>query len=98
MEFIGIEVCNNGNCLPMSKHELLTHWPAFTKARDIASFIGLLNFYSCFVPYFEQRVVPLHALSNQNMDTPVSALTDPQAKSCVVMIVFASTPALLVWN
>ncbi len=86
MEFIDIDVCKNSNRPVMSKHELLSHWPPFTTARDVTSFIGFLDFYSRFIPYFEQQVAQLSALSNQSMEAPVGALTEAQAKLRLDMI------------
>jgi hypothetical protein len=64
MDFFGIDVCESGNRPDMSKHELRAHWSPFTTVRGVASFIGFLNFYSRFIPYFEKQVAPLCALSN----------------------------------
>ena len=54
MEFVGHDVCSNGNRPAMSKRALLEHWPTFVTALDIAYFIGYLIFYSIYIPYFEQ--------------------------------------------
>jgi hypothetical protein len=36
-EFIGIDVCSNGNCPAMSKHQLFAHWPQPEIIQDVAS-------------------------------------------------------------
>ena len=59
MEFVGHDVCTDGNRPAQSKHSLLKTWPPFKVARDIHSFLGFLNFYNNYIPYFEQRVEPL---------------------------------------
>ncbi len=59
------------------------HWLTFTKAHDIASFLGFLNFYLQFFPYFKQQVVPQRVLSKQEMYAPIGALTAPQDKTRV---------------
>ena len=74
MEFVGHDVCVDGNRPAMSKHTLLKAWPTFKLARDIASFLGFLNFYSSYIPYFEQRVAPLRGLAKLEMETPVDKL------------------------
>ena len=74
MEFVGHDVCIDGNRPAMSKHALLKAWPPFKLARDVASFLGFLNFYSSYIPYFEQRVAPLRAMAKLEMDAPVENL------------------------
>jgi len=78
MEFVSHDICANGNCPAMSKHALLAHWPPFIIARDIASFVGFLNFYSCYIPCFEQRIVPLQNLSKHDMESDISDLLTPE--------------------
>ena len=45
-EFVGIDVCPEGNRPAMSKHQLLRHWPTPIIVRDVAKFVGLMQFYS----------------------------------------------------
>jgi hypothetical protein len=52
-EFVGIDVCLDGNCPAMSKHQLFEHWPQPETVRDIAKLIGFAQFYSKFIPNFE---------------------------------------------
>ena len=77
MELLGIDCCNNGNCPVMSKKEVYKHWPPFVVARDIASFLGFMNFYSKFIPYFEHRAAPLCALVKLEMTAPVEKVLTP---------------------
>jgi hypothetical protein len=58
-EFVDINVSADGNRPAMSKHDLLRHWPIPEFVRDIASFVGFLQFYSNFIPHFEVRALPL---------------------------------------
>ena len=55
----------------MSNHQLLKFWPDFVTVRCIASFLGFMNFYSQYTPYFEQRASPLRALTKLDMDHTV---------------------------
>jgi hypothetical protein len=43
-EFVGIDVCDDGNRPAQTKFQLLKTWPAFISVRCIASFVGLINF------------------------------------------------------
>jgi len=74
IEFVGHDVCEDGNRPAQSKHELLKTWPTFQVARDVASFLGFLNFYSKYIPCFEQRVAPLRPLASLEMEQSVSNL------------------------
>ena len=74
MEFVGHDVCTDGNRPAQSKHSLLKTWQPFKVARDIHSFLGFLNFYNNYIPYFEQRVEPLRDLAKLDLDTEVSSL------------------------
>jgi hypothetical protein len=49
-EFVGINVCSDGNCPAMSKHQLLEHWPQPEIVHDVAKIVGFLQFYSEFIP------------------------------------------------
>ncbi len=52
IEFVGVDVCADGNWPAQSKHNLLHHWKTPEVVRDVAKFVGFLQFYSRFVPNF----------------------------------------------
>ena len=82
MEFVGQDVCENGNRPAQSKRGLLETWPKFEVARDVASFLGFLNFYSMYIPYFEQRAAPLRSLASLEIEANISHLiTDVHLKA-----------------
>ena len=53
----------------------MEHWPSFITACDAASFVGFLNFYHIYIPYFEQRIAPLRDLTKFEMEM-VMVITD----------------------
>jgi hypothetical protein len=61
-EFVGIDVCPDGNCPAMSKHQLLEHWPQPVFIWDVAKIVGFTQFYGKFIPQCELRIAPLHDL------------------------------------
>jgi hypothetical protein len=73
-KYVGIDVLPDGNCPAMSKHQLLDHWltPDFT--RNIASFIGFVQFYSAFITYFEARAKPLQDIMQHEYTSCVGDL------------------------
>jgi hypothetical protein len=62
-EFVGIDVCSDGNHPAMSKHQLLEHWPQPEIIRDIAKIVGFAQLYSKFNPLFELCIIPLYNLT-----------------------------------
>ena len=74
MEFIGHYVSENSNRPAQSKHSLLKTWPEFEISRDVAPFLGFLNFYSTYIPHFEFRVACLRSLASMDMDTNIVGL------------------------
>jgi hypothetical protein len=45
-EFVGNDVCPDGNRPAQSKHQLLQSWPSPEIVRDVAKFIGFAQFYT----------------------------------------------------
>ena len=58
-EFVGINVCLDGNHPAMSKHQLLKHWPQPETVRDVAKIVDFAQFYSNFIPQCEIYIAPL---------------------------------------
>jgi hypothetical protein len=63
--FFRIDVCSDGNCPPMSKHQLLEHWPQPETVHDVPKIIGFAQFYSKFIPQFELWIAPLCNLTKK---------------------------------
>ena len=81
LEFVGIDVSPDGNRPAMSKHELIKHWPVPELVRDIASFVGFLQFYSTFIPNFEIRVEPLRRIMEREYTEMVGDLWTSDVQS-----------------
>ncbi len=73
-EFVGINVSADGNRPAISKHKLLRHWPVPETVRDVASFVGFLQFYSNFIPHFEIRALPLRDIMKREYTEAVGEL------------------------
>ena len=73
-EFVGVDVCSDGNRPARSKHLLLESWPDSTKVCDVAKFIGFGQFYSQFIPNFEFRVAHLRSITCHEYTTPLGEL------------------------
>jgi hypothetical protein len=57
----------------MSKHQLLVHWPTPVFVRDVAKFVGFLQFYSRFIPNFEVHISPLHKIMREEYTLPIGS-------------------------
>jgi hypothetical protein len=62
-EFVGMDVCDDGNRPAKSKHTLLQTWPLPELVRDVAKFIGFAQFYSRFIHHFKICIAPLRELT-----------------------------------
>jgi hypothetical protein len=70
-EFIGIDVCIDGNRPATSKHQLLKHWPTPIKVCCVAKFVGFIQFYSRYIPHMEVRIEPLREIMKNEYSEPV---------------------------
>jgi hypothetical protein len=80
-EFVGVDVSPNGNCPATSKHALLHHWPAPELVRNVAKFVGFAQFYSRFIPQFEQRIGALREIMQNKYTEPVDPYWTQEAKA-----------------
>jgi hypothetical protein len=79
-EFVGIDVCSDGNCPEKSKHQLLETWPAPEIVRNVVKFFGFCKFYSHFIPNFEICVAALHGVTKQEYTNAVGPFWMPKAQ------------------
>jgi hypothetical protein len=96
-EFVGIDVCNDGNRPAKSKHDLLQTWPQPELVQDVAKFIGFAQFYSRFIHHFELRIAPLRELTTKLEFTESAAphwTNDAQAALDDVRNAILSDPCL----
>jgi hypothetical protein len=79
-EFVGVDVCKDGNRPAQSKHGLLKSWPAPELVRDVAKLISFAQFYSQFIPSFKMHAEPLCHICKQEYTTPLAAHWTPEAE------------------
>ncbi len=73
-EFVGINVCPEGNRPTMSKHQLLRHWPTPIIVRNVAKFVGFMQFYSQFISHFNVHITALRNILCKDYSLILSAL------------------------
>jgi hypothetical protein len=83
-KFVGNDVCKEGNRPAQSKHQLLSTWPQPEMVRDIAKFIGFMQFYSMYIHHFELRITPLCKLTiNHEYTNPVAPIWTDAAQQAL---------------
>jgi hypothetical protein len=74
-EFVGSDVTPDGNWPAQTKHQLLESWPHQEIVRDIAKFIGFVQFYSIYIHCFELCIAPLWEITiNSEYTNPLAPL------------------------
>jgi hypothetical protein len=71
IEFVGDDICADGNRPAQSTHNLFHHWKTPEVVRDVAKFVGFLQFYSCFIPNFKVRISTLRTIMLQDYNAPI---------------------------
>jgi hypothetical protein len=66
VEFVSHDLTKEGNHPAGSKSTLLESWRKPSTIRDISRFLGFANFYSRYIPVFEQRIRELRRLIREN--------------------------------
>ena len=79
-EFVGVNVCANGNRPAQSKHVLLQTWPNPTEVQCVAKFAGFAQFYSRWIPNFELRITALRAITTNEYSAPIGPYWTPAAQ------------------
>ncbi len=79
-EFVGVNVCKDGNRPAQSKHGLLKSWLAPELVRDIAKLIGFAQFYSRFISNFKMCAERLRHICKQEYTKPIAAHWTPKAE------------------
>ena len=84
----------------MSKHSLLHHWPSPELVWDVAKFVGFAQFYSRFIPHFEQRISALRDIMKNKYTDPVDPYWTLDAKAAFLDIRLAilNNPCLKQYN
>ena len=71
VEYVGHNMTANGNCPAQSKFDLIKEWKLPTNGTSLHSFIGLINFYHRYIPYFEIIIKPLRTLERKYRRKPI---------------------------
>ena len=62
VEYVGVDIMKDGNAPAQSKFNMINNWKLPTSGQSLFSFIGLINFYHRYAPYFELKLKPLRKL------------------------------------
>ena len=58
VEYVGHDLTPLGNCPTASIFDMINNWKLPTNGQSLHSFVGLINFYHNYIPYFEIRINP----------------------------------------
>ena len=97
VEYVGIDIMKHGNSPAQSKFKIITDWKLPTSGQALFSFIGLINFYHQYAPYFEIRLKPLRKLCKRyyHKEIPLMAYTQDLIKLFKELIIcITSSPVL----
>ena len=81
VEFVGTDVCVDGNHPAMSKFGLINSWPTPTIIRDIANFIGLSQFYCEYIPHYKSRIKRMQEILQLPYTEPSAPHWDREAQT-----------------
>jgi hypothetical protein len=71
VEYVGHDLTPTGNCPAKSKFDLISDWKLPTTGQSLHSFVGLVNFYARYCPYFEIKIKPMRALIQTRYRTSI---------------------------
>ena len=78
------------------KVKIILDWPTPRKVKDIQSFLGFVNFYCHFIPFYSDIVILLIRLTRK--DTPWNWTLACQESFNSLKTAFTSAPALTQWK
>ena len=71
VEYVSVDLMRQGNTPAQSKFNMITDWVLPTSGQSLFSFIGLVNFYHRYAPYFKIRLKPLRLLCKKFHRRPI---------------------------
>ena len=60
--YVGVDIMKDGIPPVQSKSKMITNWKLPKSGQELFSFIGFINFYYQYTPYFEMGLKPLQKL------------------------------------
>ena len=66
VEYLGMFVNRDGINMDNAKVKAITEWPIPTNVRGVHSFLGLANFYQCFIKDYAKLTKPLTDLTQKD--------------------------------
>ena len=67
IEFLGLIIGPDRIKMDPIKVEAIMSWPILRRVQEVQAFLGLANFYQCFVHNFLKIVAPLHNLTRKGV-------------------------------
>ena len=66
VKFLGLIIGPNGVSMNLKKVDGILKWPVPTKVKEVQLFLGLANFFHCFIKDFSKIATPLYKLTRKD--------------------------------
>src|SRR5260370_27565218 len=95
LEYLGFIIGKNRVSMHPSKLATISNWPEPCSVKDIQHFLGLTNFYRCFISHYASITAPLYDLTRK--DCPSLFSLTPNALSTFLSLksTFQTAPILV---
>ncbi|MBW0518659.1 hypothetical protein O181_058374 [Austropuccinia psidii MF-1] len=96
VEYLGYVVSSDGLKMESSKVPQILNWPQPKDIKALQSFLGLANFYCCFIKNYSKKITALTSLLKK--DSPFIFNEEALSKFQILKEAFTTTPILSHFN
>ena len=95
LEYLGFIIGKNRVSMHPSKLATISNWPEPCSVKDIQCFLGLTNFYQCFISHYAAIAMLLYDLTWKDCPSLFSLTPDALSTFLSLKSAFQSTPVLV---
>ena len=81
IKYVSHNVTEDGNFPSQSNFDLISYWKLPTNRKGLLSYIGLVNLYHRYAPYFKIYMNPLHKIPKQFYMKPIVVVKLAKARA-----------------
>ncbi|MBW0581153.1 hypothetical protein O181_120868 [Austropuccinia psidii MF-1] len=96
VKYLGYVVLSEGIKVDSSKFQQILNWPQPKNIKALQSFLGLSNFYCCFIINYSKKITALTSLLKK--DSPFIFNEEPLSQFKILKEAFTSVPILFHFN
>ncbi len=94
LEYLSFILGKDGIAMHPSKLTTISKWPEPRSVKDIQQFLGLANFYHCFISHYALIAAPLYELTCKNTPSPFTLTDKAHQAFTTLKSSFLSAPIL----